>query len=233
MRLAMLSAVILTLAGCALGERPAADPLRRNIGWYAIAGGEDLRAGCTAGAPARYRFVYNAVWEEQVRLYEVTASAPGPASMATLRSTVIRGAPRILQSYVFGGGSDSAEARLEPEAFRALAGALDAAGFARPPVDGLRLQSFDFYWLVTACIDGVWALNAWKRDDPGFANLGFDRLLFAADATGVPVNPPRRVDPAQRLLDYGESPSERGRARASAFELVVRGGRLWGAPRFL
>ena len=229
MRGLILSCALAALVACAGDDRAARDPLRRSIGWFGIAGGEDLRAGCVPGAQARYRFVYNAVWEEQVRVYEVIASPGGEG--AALRATAIRGAPRLLNAYLLDhGGSHGDETRLEPAALRNLVAALDAAGFAGRPPDGTRLQSYDFYWLVSACVDGRWHLNAWRREARGFGRLGFDELLFAADRTGVPVNPPRPVDPAQRLLGYGEAPGERGRARGSAFELVIREGRLGGLP---
>jgi len=128
------------LGACAGDDRAAGDPLRRSVSWFAIAGGEDLRAACAPGAPARYRFVSNAIWEEQVRLYEVLPDMAGVG--AALRATVIRGAPRVLQSYVLDpGASRAVEGRLSPDQLRQLVAALADDGFARGPADGTRLCS--------------------------------------------------------------------------------------------
>jgi hypothetical protein len=230
LRLAVvLGSAMLVLGSCAARPGGAADGLQRGLQWYAMAGGADLRETCAPGTTNRYRFIYNAVWDEQVRVYDLDGKPAGAG--AELRSTVIAGAPRILQAGLSAlagrPGAAVAVTRLDAGRVAALTGALAEAGFAtRPPADGVRLRSDDFYWLVSACIDGVWRLNAWRRGDPGFAGLGFDRLLFAADETGIPVNPPRAVDAAQRRLARGESPGERG--RGDDFELVIRGGRLWG-----
>lgn len=224
-----LASAVFVLGSCAATPGGAADPLRRNLQWYAIAGGVDLRETCAPGTMDRYRFIYNAVWDEQVRVYDLERQ--GAAAGAALRSTVVAGAPRLLQAGLSAlagrPGAVVAVRQLDAGRVAALTVALAEAGFAtRPPADGMRLRSDDFHWLVSACVDGVWRLNAWRRGDPGFAALGFDRLLFAADDTGIPVNPPRAVDPAQRRLARGESPGERG--RGDDFELVIRGGRLWG-----
>jgi hypothetical protein len=222
-------AACLVLAGCTARDGALDDPLRRNFQWFSFVGGDDIRARCGPAAPARYRFVYNAVWEEQVRVYDVVRLPRGQG--AELSVTVIRGAPRLLQSYLLDSaavGTRRAQARLGESEVAALADALAAAGFDRAPADGTRLQSYDFYWLVNACVDGRWQLNAWRRQDPGFDRLGFDRLLLAQDRTGVPVNPVRPVDPAQRLIRSGDAPSERGRAANDSFELMIRGGRLYG-----
>ncbi|MFO0294487.1 MAG: hypothetical protein ACK51F_14220 [Rhodospirillales bacterium] len=228
MRPLLFSAILAFLAACGISDGTvASDPIRRAVGWYPFAGGEDLRADCVAGAPGRYRFVYNGVWEEQVRVYELSFAEASQG--ATLRTTVIRGAPLILNAYVLDRASSAvAETRLDPARLSALVGALRSAGFQTQPADGTRLQSNDFYWLVSACADGVWHLNAWRRQDPAFARLAFDRLLFEADPTGVPVNPPRPIDPAQPRLDYSVGVGGRGGTMGRSFELAIRGGRLWG-----
>jgi hypothetical protein len=227
----VLGAVLLGLVGCVAREGGISDPIQRNFQWFSFVGGDDIRARCVAGAPDRYRFVFNAVWEEQVRVYELERLPPGQG--AQLKVNVIRGAPHLLQAYLIDSnavGSASRQKRLDEQEYRDIVRALEQAGFASTPPDGTRLQSYDFYWLVTACTNARWHLNAWRRQDPGFQRLGFDRLLFAHDSSGVPVNPTRVIDPAQRLLEYGDAPSERGRAASTAFELMIRNGRLFG-PR--
>ena len=229
LRALCMGVVCVGVAGCVARDGAIADPIQRNFQWFSFVGGDDIRARCAPGVPGRYRFVYNAVWEEQVRVYDVERLPRGQG--ATLSATVIRGAPRLLQAYLLdpsGGGTQRAQVLLGEVEVAALSTALAAAGFDRAPADGTRLQSYDFYWLVNACVDGRWHLNAWRRQDPGFDRLAFDRLLFAQDRTAVPVNPVRPVDPAQRLVRSGDAPGERGRAAGDSFELMIRNGRLFG-----
>jgi len=230
--LAILGLVLLVLGACVAREGGIDEPIQRNLQWFSFVGGDDIRERCVAGAPPRYRFVYNAVWEEQVRVYELERLPPGQG--AQLKVNVIRGAPRLLQAYLIDSpavGAVSRQSRLSEQEFLDLVRALDQSGFGRSPADGTRLQSYDFYWLVNACAGGRWHLNAWRRQDPGFDRLAFDRLLFGHDRTGVAVNPARVIDPAQRLIGYGEAPSERGRAVNDSFELMIRNGRLFGHAR--
>ncbi|MDA0240525.1 MAG: hypothetical protein O3A84_10935, partial [Proteobacteria bacterium] len=49
-------------------------PITRKFSWFSYVGGEDIRTACVTGAPDRYRFVYNAVYNEQVRSYDLVAS---------------------------------------------------------------------------------------------------------------------------------------------------------------
>lgn len=230
----LLGAALLLLGACVAREGGINDPIQRNFQWFSFVGGDDIRARCVSGAPDRYRFVFNAVWEEQVRVYELERLPGGQG--AQFGVTVIRGAPNLLQAYLIDSpavGSTRAQTRLTEQEYRDLVRSVDQAGFARMPANGMRLQSYDFYWLVNACTGGRWHLNAWRRQDPGFERLGFDRLLFGHDRTGIAVNPTRVIDPAQRLIQHGDAPSERGRAASTTFELMIRDGRLFGhAARF-
>lgn len=220
------------LVACTVQDPVTTDPLTRNLQWFSYVGGDDLRETCRAGAPARYRFVYNAVWEEQVRTYELERLAPGQGALLTVR--VIRGAPRLLQAYVVDSAAvgSSVTRTVVPEAdYVDLIRAVEADGFGRQVRDGTRLESYDFYWLVNACAAGAWHLHAWRREDPGFADLAFAKALLRLDRSGIPVNPVRPIDLATRQIQYGDAPSERGRAANDQFQLIVRGGRLWGHAR--
>lgn len=222
----------LVLAGCAVRDPATSDPLTRNLQWFSYVGGDDIRENCSTSGPTRYRFVYNAVWEEQVRTYDVERLPAGQGAMLTIR--VIRGAPRLLQAYLIDTaavGSSRHQVRVPESEYLDLIRAAEADGFGQSVPDGTRLESYDFYWLANACSAGGWHLHAWRRQDPGFARLQFAEILFRLDISAIAVNPLRRIDPAQRLVQHGESPSERGRAIGDSFQLVIRSGRLWGHAR--
>src|SRR5687767_2994137 len=64
----------LALAGCAPAG-VAEDPVSRLFQWPQIMAGEDIRRDCTAGGGERWRVVYNGVYTEQVRVYDIAAGA--------------------------------------------------------------------------------------------------------------------------------------------------------------
>jgi hypothetical protein len=196
--LALAVAFTATLTGC-MYEGGIGEPVARKFTWFSYIAGDDIKARCTPGSPAHYRFVYNANWSEQVRAYD-------------LRRSVIVGGGATLWTQVFGGNAalnaviisdpqgpwrgQGAQTRLSEEQYLTLIRAVEASGFGQPSPEGLRLDSWDFYWVVTACANGRFHMNAWRHPSDRFAAITFDRVLFPLDTAGVPVNPPRRIEPA-------------------------------------
>jgi hypothetical protein len=187
-----------TLGACAY-TGSISEPVGRKFQWFSYLAGDDIKARCTAGAPAQYRLVYNANYHEQVRTYD-------------LRRSTLVGEGAMLWTQVFGGDTpisnltfsdpqgpwrgQGTQTRLSEEQYLRLIRAVEASGFGQPSPAGLRLDSWDFYWVVTACADGRFHMNAWRHPSERFAALSFDTLLFGHDSTHVRVNPPRRVEPA-------------------------------------
>lgn len=185
-------------AGCAY-TGGVGEPFSRKFQWFSYIAGDDIRANCKAGSPAQYRLVYNANWQEQVRAYDVR------------RSVIVGGGARMW-AQVFGGDApitnftindpqapwrgEGGQASLSEDQYLALIRAVEVSGFGQPSPEGLRLDSWDFYWVVTACADGQFHMNAWKYPSDRFAAISFDKPLFAADNTGKRVNPPGPVDSA-------------------------------------
>ena len=52
-------------------------PVVGRFSWFPFLGGEDIRNSCKPGSPARYRFVYNAVLDLQVRSYDLVRTETG------------------------------------------------------------------------------------------------------------------------------------------------------------
>jgi hypothetical protein len=198
--------VTLVLAGCTYREGGVANPVTRKFQYFSYLGGDDIRRDCIPGAPARYRFVYNAQYDEHVRAYDLRRIGPGRGAVMTVQ--------------VFGGGgnlaagfnpldptgpwrSQSAEVQLDEETYLRLIRAVEASGFGEPPPKGLSLPSWGFYWAVAACANGQFHYNAWLYPSERFDRIQFDQVLFALDRTGVPVHPPRPLNEAEYRLRSG------------------------------
>jgi hypothetical protein len=183
------------LAACAY--RGADNPVALRLSWFDYLNGGDLRGLCVAGAPERYRFVYNAVNTEQIRRYEV---GPGAAPGTHLLRVNVIGPPDLSQVMVgrpgdlagpWRGTSETVHLRIEDVALLRRA-ATSGGVFAGAPT-GLRLASKGFFWTVAACVGGRFSFNAYRWPSRRFEDAAFAPLLFAWDPTGVTVNEPRRI----------------------------------------
>jgi hypothetical protein len=210
--------LLLLMAGCsAAGD--SANPLARNLGWFAFLDGDDLRQGCAPGAPDRYRFVYNGRWREQVRIYEIAKTPAG--DRGDLKARVIF--PETLSLFstddlLAPWRGKVAAVPLTQADLATIDEALAASGFDEPTPDGLVLHSDGSYWVAIACRGGQFHYNAYAYPSPRFAALRFPAELLKYDATGVAVLPPREglVD----RYEYGSRMEKRGGAPV-AFDLQV------------
>jgi hypothetical protein len=190
----LLLTALLCLSGC-IADGVSGDPISRRFTWFSMLGGEDIRNACGPGAPARYRLVYNGIYTEQVRVYELWAR---PDGSAVLDTTVLAGGvsvgsstPADLGALV---GGRRARVELTPDQSRDLQVAMEASGVLSAPPVGLRLRSDAFYWTTSACVGGRFAFNAFDHPSPRFAALRFPTLLFQLERSGVALNPPRPLD---------------------------------------
>ncbi|EKE77215.1 hypothetical protein [Oceanibaculum indicum] len=192
--------LLVGLAGCA-STGPTDNPLRRSLTWFSYLGGDDLRTTCQPGSPERYRFVYNARAEEQIRTYDIIV---GPSGTGRLESHVLTNADLDRLSVVDPlrpWRGEESEVTVGAAEINALRSALAASGFDQPAPRGTFLRSDDFYWIVSACRDGAFRFNAYRRDMPSFEAIRFDAPLFAMDplTRQVAVNPPRELNLAPFL----------------------------------
>ncbi len=230
--LVVIAAALISLIGCASGD--ISDPISRKLNWFHYVDGESLRNKCAPGSLDQYRLVYNANWNEQVRAYDLRASALGDGS-AVLFTQVFGGYGSNVSSFsltdpLAPARGSSGQVRLTPDQYSAILRALADSGFGQPAPRGLRLDSWDFYWVVSACVNGQFHFNAWRAPSPGFAALRFPPLLFAADGTGIPPNPPRPVNTAEQ---YSQTEFPRSRSYGGTpytFQLIVGDNGLSGLP---
>jgi hypothetical protein len=176
--------LLLGLAGCA--SWGASDiPVLRSFGWFNYLDGKDLRDNCGPGSGERYRLIYNAVWGEQVRVYEIAAEG---GSGGTFNARVMF--PEWLSEVdlrdplrLYRGSTGSIPlSAAELAEFRA---ALRASDFDSPAPRGLTLPSDGFYWVVAACREGIYHFNAYAYPSPRFDEIRFYRWLFKHDPNGI------------------------------------------------
>jgi hypothetical protein len=215
----LMAAVGLVVGACTY--RGGDDPATLKFTWFSFLAGDDIRAECAAGSGERYRLVYNAVYTEQVRIYDVRLSPPKPDGGlwpdAGAINVHVRGGGGDLGHLNAEGGIDLLgpwrgtkwSRRLSHDEAGRLRSALRVGGLFEPPPTSLELPSTGFYWIAAACADGRFHANAWAWPSVRFDQAAFPAVLFALDASGVPVNPPRPNSHVPAYPDAGPSESRR------------------------
>lgn len=203
-RISGVVVVGLALAGCTYAGGDMGDPLTRKFHWFSYVAGDDIRATCQVGTPDRFRLVYNGVYDQQLRLYEVdsirrllSVKVTAPGTAAQLSSDDPLAPWRATEGKV----------QLDAAAYATLVGDFAAAGMFGPPAIGRELPSRGYHWSAASCRDGQFRFTGWTYPDAGFEALPFAATLFAADPTGIAVAQPGPipVDPQyEEKLRRGE-----------------------------
>lgn len=215
-RVSALLAVVAGLASCTWSGGDIGDPLERKAHWFSFIEGEDIRASCAAGTPDRFRLVYNGVYDQQLRIYEVdalrrllTIRVVSPGSAARLSSDDLLAPWRAVEATV----------QLDQAGYDRLVDSFARGGMFAPPPVGLELPSRSYYWTAALCKDGRYGFTAWKYPSATFAAMGFDADLFALDTTGIAVNQPKEV-PYDVLW---EDKAKRGEVTRFSFRVTDNG----------
>lgn len=233
-RLALLIAAAgsLLLTGACAYHGETGNPVARNLTWFSYLNGDDIRQQCAAGGADRYRFVYNGIYTEQVRSYDVMSDAGDADPVLQVQVLGRRGQvgriPLDSPSGVFAPWSGHVETvHMRAVDVQNLRAAMQAGGVFRPLTKRLELSSDAFYWVVTACTGGTVSFNAYLWPSTRFEQAAFPNLLFAWDPTGIPVNPARHADPAD--IHDARSPSDL--QAAQRFNLAADADGLIGVSR--
>jgi hypothetical protein len=222
---------LLMIGSCAYhGE--SGNPIGRSLSWFSYLNGDDIRQSCMAGAPDRYRFVYNGIYTEQVRSYDLTTTAGGANPMLRIQVLEERGQIGTITLDSISGVLAPWSGKVETVHLRAvdlqgLQSAMVIGDVFQPLTKRLELSSDSFYWIVSACTGGAFNFNAYLWPSPRFDQAAFPGLLFAWDPSGVPVNPPRQADPA----DIHHAPTASDLRGAHRFNLAAERDGLIGVSR--
>lgn len=201
--------LVMIVAGCTYTETD--NPFVRKFSWFSYLNGDDVRAGCRVGGPQQWRFVYNAIYIEHFRTYDLMERADGTyrlrvnvVNKADLSELFVDKASDLLAPW--RGKIETVLLGREQTALLARAALADGVFAAAPK--GLELSSDEFYWTAVVCREGRVSFHAWRWPSPAFVNLTFPAILKAWDPTGLPFNPPREtseqgihgtVDPEEKL----------------------------------
>jgi hypothetical protein len=216
----------LALSACAY--RGGIDnPVVRKTQWFSYLDGDDIRTYCVENAPDSYRLVYNARYNEQLRSYELTADGAGGARLTSRAMQKVGDLTKMTLDDVLAPWRwQKAETRLSPADFQAFQKRLEGDGFFAGAPKGLRLHSSEFYWIASGCRDAQFYFHAWLYPEPPSQKLTFSDFLYARDNTGIAVNPPRPVPPAEKYRNSGRNTDD-GEA---SFWLQVGDNGLGGVP---
>ncbi|MGD9878598.1 MAG: hypothetical protein AB7F22_06835 [Reyranella sp.] len=209
--LCALGLVAASTAWAQRADRYVDPPIVRSFNWFSYVGGNDIREACGRDGRNRLRLIYNAIYDEQVRTYEVFLQPDGTAGLdigvladqGSVTNLRIGDAGDVLGPWRMRRG----QRLLTPAETRELLALMQASNAFGPPRDGLRLPDVDFWWTVASCRGGVWGFQAYHHPTDGFANVKFAAKLFSFDTVPVPVNPPRKLVPAELRRDWNAPPN--------------------------
>jgi hypothetical protein len=188
--------MLLGLLGCTF-EGGSDQPAIRKFTWFSYIAADDIQRRCGEAKGDRYRFVYNGVYNEQVRSYDILPADKGRykvvinvAEEAQISSFSLNANnPDLFQPW----RPNSSETNLSAADVGILQKTLRNAGFFDSPPPSENLPSIGFYWVISACIDGQFNQNAYLWPNMNFKQAQFGKLLSAWDFTDIPVNPPRET----------------------------------------
>jgi hypothetical protein len=223
--------VLVMAAATALAQRTDRNvdpPIVRSFNWFSYVAADDIRAACKPGGRNRIRLVYNALWEEQVRTYDIFLQPDGTAGL-DVGVLSGQGPSTDVSSLLIGEARDvtgpwnmkHGQRVLNAAETRELLRLLQASAAFGPPRDGLRLPDNDFWWTAASCRNGVWGFQAYHYPTDHFVNVKFAEKLFAWDSVrNVAINRPRDLEPAELRRDMN-APGNRVASRQDRWMLVV------------
>lgn len=211
-----LSLSLIALSSCAYGPDYGGigNPLYRKVAWFSFVEGGDIRDSCTPGRD-RYRLVYNANYEEQVRIYEIEPQPGGTAKMEARALSQGNIATITSDDFLAPWRGKVAERRLNQSETARLVAALEQGGAFGAPAVGLEMRSEEHFWTAATCRNGQYTFTAWLYPSARYDRMAFAEVLLSLDQTGVAANPPARfVETSERVNDVRQG-------KAVSFRLKV------------
>ncbi len=197
-RFAFLAALLGALGACAYQNSTLEPdhPIARKFTWFSYLAGDDIRSGCISGSKPHYRFVYNAIYTEQVRAYDLIPAAEAGRYHVKTQVTDQANLANISTDFstldlIQPWRPKISVLNIAERELSLLNKALQKSNYFSSQPPDKNLFSIDFYWTVAACISGVFRFNAYLWPSKEFNDLRFVKLLKRWDFTDIPFNPPR------------------------------------------
>ena len=176
---AALFSLLAFMGGCTYSGDDIGNPFYRKVQWFSFLGGEDLASACAPGTPDRFRLIYNAIWDRQVRVYEWDSA--GRDLKIRVLGTTGNVAEFKLNDPISPWRAEESKAHLDQAAYDGLIQSLTQSQAFGPPAVGLQLPSHSYYWTAAACHQGRFTFTAWAYPSPAFDAATFPARLAALD----------------------------------------------------
>jgi hypothetical protein len=188
----------LLLVACSYNNKEDQSPLARKLSWFSYLASDDIRESCGKTVVNQFRFVYNAMYLEQVRTYDLE---PIRGDLSRIKMKITQKAELSLleidtkkMDFLKPWRPIKSNTDIRKEDVELLTKSLESVNFFSPNESVTRLSSKDFYWLVTACVRGVFFQRAYLWPEYNFDDIGFISLLKSWDFSNIAYNPPRKTD---------------------------------------
>lgn len=186
--------VALALAGCTTSVETGGNPIERSLTWFSYVAGDDIKAGCTATSRGHFRFVYNAVYDKQIRVYELKGIEGGADFVARARNEPGNVARFSFSNPLGPWELKRSEMRLTDVQAAEIISALNQDAALAPSPAGQQLASNEFYWIIAACNAGNFGIWAFDQDKVKLSDLTFVPELLSHDQTDVSFRKPKTVE---------------------------------------
>jgi hypothetical protein len=194
--LAFLCCAVL-LGACDYAGKPD-NAVERRFTWFSYLAGEDVRQSCRSHAPPRYRFVYNGIFTEYIRTYELNGLPGGDGGMLDGEILSAEVAPGFLAHFPYWPWSGKRSVvQVNGTEMKLLRRALEDSGYDHAPPVGTVLDSHSNYWMVSSCEGNRFHFNAWVHPSPAFDDIRFTEILAGLDGLNSAFPPPRPLTPEE------------------------------------
>ena len=191
-----MAIIVILLSACSYNGG-AEQSVIRKFTWFSYIGADDFREKCKYSSSSQYRFVYNGVYNEQVRTYdiyqvekdryEIKINVTEEADVSSIKFN--REDPDFFQPW----GPKSSVTNVSAKHINILERTLKNIGFFDSPPPSVNITSISFYWVISACVDQKFKQNAYIWPEEKFKTAAFPKLLSIWDYTDIPINLPRET----------------------------------------
>lgn len=221
-KLCLLALAGVALTACSAMQNADENPVFRKFQWFSYLQGDDFKANC-AGSD-RYRLVYNGVYTEQVRIYDITRDDLNLHTRVVLPVKIKKFEVDSFSGLLNPWRGEFKDITLKASDIDGLVQDLQNLDVFGASNVGAELSSKGFFWTIAACHGGQYHFTGFAWPSENWPNFAFADRLFDLDPLGIDVNPPRKTRTTRLLSNRkGRLPDE-----GKEFHLKVGDNKLVG-----